>query len=68
MNEWQFPPLPPPRGRRTHSAHRDADDAMAAAHNLVRLLNGIPFGFNMGIFSRFGAYLLISYPSEGYSK
>jgi hypothetical protein len=54
--------FPKPHKRRTHGAFYTADEAMAAGHGLVRLMNGIPFGFHLAIFRRLGAYVLVSYP------
>lgn len=57
-------PFPiPPKDRRTHGAFPSYSRAIRSANELVRLLNGVPFGYRLGIFDRFGAYLLVSYPT-----
>lgn len=56
--------IPPPHNRRTYGAYRSPDEAMADGHSLVRLLNGIPIGYQMAIFERLGAYVLVSWPKE----
>ena len=54
--------IPPPIDRRTHGVYRSPDEAMHAGRNLVALFNGIPVGYSMGVFERFGLFPLISYP------
>lgn len=64
-DEIENPPaFPSPHKRRTHGAFRTGEEAMREGHSLVRLLNGIPFGFQMAVFHRLGAYVLVSYPSD----
>lgn len=54
--------LPHPKGRRTYGAFHTPEEALEDGYNLVRLLNGIPIGFKMAVYERFGAYVLVSYP------
>lgn len=56
--------IPHPKDRRTYGAYATPDEAKAAGHEIIRLLNGIPFGFRMAIYERMGAFVLISCPSE----
>lgn len=56
------PAFPPPHKRMTHGAFRTPEEAMQTGHALVRLLNGIPIGFRLSVFQRFGAFVLVSYP------
>lgn len=46
--------------RRTHGVYRTEDEAKAGAHNLVRLLNGVPYGYVMALGRRMGAFVLFS--------
>ena len=54
--------VPHPRKRRTHGVYSSADEALEAGHNLLRMLNGMPFGYQMGVFERLGAFPLVSWP------
>lgn len=47
--------------RRTVSVHHTHDEAVEGAHNLNRLLNGVPAGFALGVLFRMGKFALVSY-------
>lgn len=50
--------------RRTHGAYRTEDEAKKAAHDLMRLLNGIPVGYRMVIMGKMGAFALVTLSLE----
>jgi hypothetical protein len=47
--------------RRTHSVHRTKEEAVEAAYNLARLMNGVPTGFIFATLERMGAVAFVSY-------
>ena len=51
--------------RRTYSAHHTYDEAVKAAQNLCKLLNGIPSGYRFAIMSRFGKFIFVSFEEAG---
>lgn len=55
-------------GRRTHSVHETYDDAKDAAHNLARLMNGVPSGYVFVIWPRMGKFAFVSMPAEAYQE
>lgn len=50
-------------GRRTHSVHHTRKEAVQAAYELGRLLNGTPFGYMFAVMPRMGKWAFISYKS-----
>lgn len=50
-----------PCNRRTHSVHETRSEAVEAAHNLGRLMNGVPCGYVFAVQERMGKWAFISY-------
>jgi hypothetical protein len=51
--------------RRTHSVHRTKEEAVDAAYNLARLMNGVPTGYVFATLERMGAVAFVSYEITG---
>lgn len=54
--------------RRTHSVHETYDDAKDAAHNLARLMGGVPSGYVFVIWPRMGKFAFVSMPAKAYQE
>jgi hypothetical protein len=53
------------KGRRTHSVHETRNEAVEAAHDLGRLMNGVPFGYVFAVQPKMGKWAFVSLPAEG---
>jgi hypothetical protein len=51
--------------RRTHSAHHTREEAVEAAHDLARLMNGVPCGYVFAVQPKMGKWALVSLPQDG---
>lgn len=54
--------------RRTHSVHETAEEATAAAHDLGRLMNGVPCGYVFAVQEKMGKFAFISLPASAYAR
>jgi hypothetical protein len=52
------------KGRRTHSVHETRQEAVQAAHDLGRLMNGFPFGYVFAVQPKMGKWAFVSVPSN----
>lgn len=46
--------------RRTHSVHHTREEAVEAAYDLGRLMNGVPFGYVFAVQPKMGKWAFVS--------
>lgn len=51
--------------RRTHSVHHTRDEAVQAAHDLGRLMNGVPAGYVFAVQQKMGKWAFVSLRADG---
>lgn len=52
------------KGRRTHSVHETREEAVEAAYNLGRLMNGVPTGYIFAVQPKLGKWAFVSLPAD----
>ena len=48
------------KSRRTHSVHHEREEAVQAAYELGRLMNGVPTGYMFAVMPRLGKWAFVS--------